>query len=186
MSLDLYQLFQHPRTNRHSTTPFHYTQTWRLLSWVIIADLSLHDKSIGMTPKLLFRIWAQAQREPGRRRPGSRTSQVKRLVSGLSCKARVLFLDHTLVQLLKQRRRLAQRLPHRQLARRPGPDGLAMVTDQSRVTAQPAEAGLLFVLDDMQRAKKLPLIAPDTRAASVPCGAGSAPGSSSGCPRRAR
>ena len=80
--------------------------------------------------------------------------------SSLSCfpiplssfQPRVLLLDHALIQLLEEQRRLAPRLPRREGAGLPGADGTAVIVGQSRVTA-----GLFLILDHLLRPKELPL-----------------------------
>ena len=72
----------------------------------------------------------------------------------LSFQPRVLFLDEALIQLLEERRRLAQRLPRRQFALRPGADGPAVVVGQGVVAA-----GFFLVFDDVLGAEELPVVA---------------------------
>ena len=84
--------------------------------------------------------------------------QASRLFAAFSIRLllqpRVLPLDHALVQLLEQRRRLPQRLPRRQLTLRPGADGTAVVVGQRQ-----AGARLFLILNHVLRAKELALVA---------------------------
>jgi hypothetical protein len=93
-------------------------------------------------------------------RPGSRIPESRLAASHLSFQPRVLLLDDALVQLLEQRRRLAQDLathpwgvPRRQRTRRPGADGAAVVVGQRLVRAR-----FLLVLDHLLGAKELPVV----------------------------
>jgi hypothetical protein len=66
----------------------------------------------------------------------------------------MLLLDHALIQLPEQRRRLAQCLAHRQLTLRPRPQRTAVVLGQGLVAAR-----LFLVLDHLLSAEQLPLVA---------------------------
>jgi hypothetical protein len=76
----------------------------------------------------------------------------------LSFQPPVFLLDQALIQLLEERCWPAPRLAWRELARRLGADGPAVVIGQGLVAAHPAEAGLL-VLHYVLRAKELPIVA---------------------------
>ena len=70
------------------------------------------------------------------------------------CQPRVLLLDHALVQLFEERRRLPQRVPRRQFTLRPGSNGAGVLLGQRLVGG-----GLLLVLDHVLRPRELPVVA---------------------------
>jgi hypothetical protein len=87
-------------------------------------------------------------------RLGSRTSEPQLSAALLFAQPCVLFLAHAVVQSLKERRRLSQCLPRRQLARCPGADGPAIIVRRRLVTPR-----LFLVLDHLLGAKALAVVA---------------------------
>ena len=108
---------------------------------------------------------------------GPRISEPSRTALRSSLHPRVLVLDHSLVQLFEERRRLAQSLPHWQRTRHPGTDGARVIVGQRLVAAS------FFLVLARAACRTIAPRTPGTRAAAAPYGAGAVPGWSSGCPR---
>jgi hypothetical protein len=86
------------------------------------AVVQMAEAEGGLSQSALVRRLIRCEKEPGH---SPRLSVIH--CACLALQPRILLIDHTLVQFLEERRRLAQRLPRRQRAGRPGADGPGVV-----------------------------------------------------------